>query len=167
MKQTDKFLAAIVLGILVLIVAAVIMVVRQPAPSYKEETSAENVAHNYLLAIQQEDYARAYGYLSPSLKGYPASLIEFTDNIRRYSYRFARPSDSISIEIGSSRELASTTGVVEVEARRTFFFRAGLFGSNQYSLSFTIELQRENGPWKVRGGDFYFLTCWTESKGCD
>jgi hypothetical protein len=74
MKSTDKFLIGIVVGIVLLVVAAFVITLARPEPTYQVEGTPESVAHNYLLALQKEDYQRAYGYLSPTLKGYPVRL---------------------------------------------------------------------------------------------
>ena len=107
MKGTDKFLAAIVLGVLLLVIVSVVLVITRPPPSYKEENSAENVAYNYLLALQEHNYVRAYGYLSPSLSGYPPSVERFISNLRNAPFPadegFPPEDGAVSLEIASSR----------------------------------------------------------------
>ena len=63
-KHTDKYLIGIVVGSIVLVITSMFMVQSMPEPSYKDGVSPESVAHNYLLALHQDDYVRAYSYLS-------------------------------------------------------------------------------------------------------
>ena len=81
MKSTDRFLIGIVIGVVVLVIAAFGVAFLGPKPAYQSDDTPEGVAHNYLLAIQREDYARAYGYLSPDLRGYPASDEQFIEDM--------------------------------------------------------------------------------------
>jgi len=77
MKNTDKFLVGIVVGVVVLVATAFAVALLRPKPTYQLEDTPKGVAHNYLLALQQEDYKRAYGYLSPTIEGYPTSAEAF------------------------------------------------------------------------------------------
>jgi len=63
MKQ-DRFLIVIlgVIGLLV-VVALVLFFARQEPQTYMAEDVPEGVVHNYILALQKEDFKRAYGYL--------------------------------------------------------------------------------------------------------
>lgn len=166
MKGTDKLLVAIIVGVLVTVVAAVIVVVRRPPPTYREENTAEDTVHNYLLALEQQDYARAYGYISPSLKGYPASIDRFIEQVHGNNYMFPLSDDSTTLEIESSRNIGASDDLMQVSVRRTTFSKGGLFGSSQYSSLDDVQVQRENGAWKIRQADRYFLSCWTQATGC-
>ncbi len=166
MKGTDKFLAAIVVGVVLLVIVSVVLVITRPPPSYKEDNSAENVAYNYLLALQEHNYARAYSYLSPSLSGYPPSVERFTSNLRNAPYIYPPEDDSVSLDIASSRAAVSGTEPVEVTVRSTQFTGGGLFGPSQHSSLFLMELQRENGAWKIVRSDRYLAPCWTRAAGC-
>ena len=64
MKQ-DRFLTGILIGIAVLIVAAlVVFFTRRDAGSYAAESTPDGVVHNYVLAILNKDYTRAHSYLA-------------------------------------------------------------------------------------------------------
>src|SRR5512146_670980 len=64
MRQ-DRFLMGILIGIGVLIVAAlVVFFTRQNQASYVAENTPDGVVHNYVLAILNKDYQKAYGYLA-------------------------------------------------------------------------------------------------------
>lgn len=166
MKAGDRFLIAIVGGVLIVVVVAFVVVLRRPAPTFAEENTAEGVVHNYLLALRQQDYVRAYSYLSPSLKGYPNSVEAFVENIQSNKYNFSLDDDSDTLEIESSRRLGIATETIEVSVRETRYYGGGIFGSNQYSNVFEMELQRENGAWKIATSDRYFIRCWMDKAGC-
>ena len=77
MQKTDRFLLGFVLGALLLVALVLVLAVRRPPPEYQPEDKPENIALNYLLALQRADYPRAYAALSPALRHYPASAAEF------------------------------------------------------------------------------------------
>src|ERR1700690_3007338 len=64
MKQ-DRFLIGILIGIGVLIVVALaIFFTRQNKQTYVSDSAPEGVVHNYVLALLNKDYGKAYGYLA-------------------------------------------------------------------------------------------------------
>ena len=75
MMKQDRFLMSILgfIGLLV-IVALVLFFTRQEPQSYRSDETPEGVVWNYILAIQNEDFKRAYGYLQDADKkpGYAA-----------------------------------------------------------------------------------------------
>lgn len=160
---SDKFLIAIVIGAVLLVVLTFAVMLLRPKPEYRPEDSPENIAHNYLLALQQGDYGRAYGYLSPSLLGMPADVGEFIENIEDRSYYFRLDMDkSLQVESGVviSAERASVT------VRETRFYSGGIFDSNQTTDTFKMSLKLEDGQWKIWDGDYYFRDCWNDTDGC-
>lgn len=63
MKQ-DRFLLIILIFILLLTVTAVgVYLFRQGKQTYLADTTPENIVKNYVLALQNQDYQRAYSYL--------------------------------------------------------------------------------------------------------
>ena len=162
MRQTDRFLLALVAGVVLLVGAALTIALTRPAQSFLPETSPSNVAHNYVLAIKQLDDARAYGYLSTELTGYPASLDKFSADMSRYGWSFSR--DSATIATVDER-IAGERAVVTLNETR--FYEGGLFSSNQYTSSFNITLRREGDAWKVIGADSYWVACWSEQQPCE
>ena len=64
MKQ-DKFLIGILIGIGVLVLLALgLFFTRQDKREYVAETEPEGVVHNYVLAVLNRDYEKAYSYLA-------------------------------------------------------------------------------------------------------
>lgn len=62
--KNDRFLFIIILFIILLVGASVgVYLFRQGKQDYSPDTTPENILHNYVLAIQNQDYQRAYSYL--------------------------------------------------------------------------------------------------------
>jgi len=165
MKSTDKFLTGIVVGIILLVVAAFVITLARPEPAYQEEDTPESVAHNYLLALQKEDFERAYSCLSPTLDGYPDSVEAFIEQIKDSSWRFRVDADT-TLAVESAR---ITRNRATVDVREARFYESDLFDSSQRTTIFEIELQLEDGEWKIVDADYYFSPCWVDSEdwGCD
>ena len=164
MKGTDKFLIAFVVGVVVLVgIVLAIALLRPNQPSYQPDDTPEGVAHNYLLALQLEEYEGAYGYLSPTLPGYPNDAETFERNVQNSRWSFGYDDDDVSLAI----EAVNVTGDrAKIVVRKTEFYRGGLFDSGQYSTTFDMTLRREEGTWKVVDSDRYWANCWESSKGC-
>ncbi len=163
MKSSDKFLIAIVAGAILLVVVTLVLALLQPKPTYRAEDTPEGVAHNYLLAIQQGDSARAYGYLSPTLKGYPASADAFGDQVRNYSFNF-RLNENSAFAIQPA-QINGDRADVPVQERR--FNRGGWFTSSSNTSTFQVRLARDKelGAWKIIKSDAYWVYCW-DAGGC-
>jgi len=159
MKSSDKFLVGIVAGIGLLVVVAFVLVLTRPEPEYRDDNAPEAIVHNYLLALRQGDYERAYQYLSPGLKGYPENAAAFTDDISSSS-RFRLDDQAVTLDTQSStiRGNIATVSVLE-----TSFSGGDLFSSGNIDRRFDMKLQLENGAWKLIKGDRYWSTCWERS----
>jgi hypothetical protein len=161
MKTTDKVLIGIVVGIVLLIVVALALTLTQP--TYQAENTPKGVAHDYLLALQKEEYERAYGYLSPALEGYPASVEEFVEHIHDYPSRFRLGTDT-TLSVGLAR-ITGNSATVTVRKSR---FRGGdLFDSRQSTSVFKMELDLKDSEWKIVDSSGYFARCWNQEKGCE
>jgi hypothetical protein len=164
MKRTDKFLIGIVVGIILLVVVAFVVAFWRPKPAYQAENTPEGVAHNYLFALQEEKYDRAYSYLSPSLEGYPTSTDKFINDLDEYSWQVRDLKDqAVTLAVDSTRITDDRT---MVSIRETRFYRGDLFDSSQYTNTFDVTLKQENGTWKIIKSDSYWASCWNDTKGC-
>lgn len=163
MKKADRFLIGIVVGIVVLVVVTLVVALRQPSPAYQPEDNPTGVAHNYLLALQQGDYARAYSYLSPKLPGYPVDEDAFTDTVIQYGWHFGFAQNTAVSIID-----ATTTGDrAIVRAAITEFGSGGPFGSDTNTTNFTLQLRYEAGGWKLWQGERFWMGCWNRAAGCN
>lgn len=160
MPRTDRALLAIVAGSLLLIAIAVVVVIARPQPSYRAEAAPADIAYNYLLALQRGDSARAYGYLSPTLRGYPPSAADFFADLSR-----------AGTDSGGAYEVLDPTtsgGRAVVTVRATSFSQGGLLSSGQSSRTFTMTLAEEAGVWRLVDSDDWSVwrECWDKRGGC-
>jgi hypothetical protein len=164
MKGTDRFLIAIVAGIVLLVIAVLALALLRPnQPTYQPDDTPEGAAYNYLLALELEDYERAYGYLAPTLPGYPDDADAFARNVEGNRWSFGYYDDEVSLAVEAVDVSGDKANVV---VRRTTFRRGGLFDSGQYSSTFEMALRRQGGAWKVTSSDRYWVSCWDWQEGC-
>jgi hypothetical protein len=65
--RPDWFLGGILIGIGVVVAAALILFFLRDMPmDYVDDSRPEGVCHNYILALQRQDYQKAYEYLLDS-----------------------------------------------------------------------------------------------------
>ena len=138
MKQ-DRFLTGILIGIGVLIVAAlVVFFTRQNQGTYVSESTPEGVVHNYVLAILRKDYQKAYGYLA-DLDNKP-TFSEF-----RQAFAVGRISPSSNgIKIGA----ASITGDDATVEVNMVYAPSDPFSSGDNPVG-NAQLVRQGGAWKI------------------
>lgn len=159
MRFNDRFLLAIVIGVVVLVAVAFAVARSRPEPGYRSDDTPEAAVHNYLLALKLTDFPRAWSYLAPSLPGYPPNAEAFADDIteNRWLIEFA----NVEIGVGGA-DLTGDLAVVEV--RRTDFYNNGLFDSGQNSRSFNVKARHEGGAWRITHADEYWWYCWDEPR---
>ena len=138
MKQ-DRFLTAILIGIVVLIAAALIVFfTRQDQVSYQPEQAPEGVVHNYVLAILNKDYEKAYGYLA-ELDDKPT----FADFRQAFAVGRLTPGSN-GVKIGSAT-ITGDSASVEVS---TVYTPGDPFSTGSENLG-SAQLLRQNGSWKI------------------
>ena len=163
MKGTDKFLVGIVVGALVLVAVGLGLAMTRPDATYMAEDTPEGVVNNYLLALTEEDYERAYGYLSPSIPGYPKTALKFEQDLSYFDYRYSNSQD-VNLEIV---EVKVNGDDAIAKVRQTRYYQGDLFSSGQDTVTFILELVFDGEEWKIaRGEDYYFSFCWTLKNGC-
>lgn len=155
MSGHDRTLAAIVAGVIVLVVVALVAVRARPEPTYRDEDAPEAVAHDYLLAMEREEWSRAYGYLSPSLRCYPESAEMFADDVTREPW--LRDFDNVELRVMDAKIEGD---VALVTVRQTRFWTGGLFQSGQDTSEFEMKLQREADGWKIVRSDGFWWWMW-------
>ncbi len=158
MKKNDRFLIAIVVGTGLLLVGAFLFALLRPDPGYRPDDSPENIVHNYLLAIEDRDYARAYSYLSPDLDGYPADLEQFVQDVERNSWNFHRQGDH-SLSVQSSRPAGRET---LVSVRLVTYYNNFPFASQPNTNLFTLRLKPGGPGWVIVSGEEFFWNCWAK-----
>lgn len=146
MKQ-DRFLIGILIGIIVLIVAAlVVFYARLNKNSYITEDTPDGVVHNYVLAVLNKDYQKAYSYLA-DVNNKP-SFAEF-----RQAFAVGRivPSNT-GTQVGTA-EINGDDASVEVS---TVYTSGNPFSPDNASPG-TAQLVKQNGTWKISSMPTYSL----------
>jgi hypothetical protein len=162
MRGSDRVLVGIIAGVVLLVGAAVVLALTRPAAEHLPDDTPAGVAYNYPLALQKGDYERAYGYLSPSLACYPASVTEFSGELGgTYYYGEDIEAKSWSVEQKGSTGAEATVYVVE-----TYFHRSGLFESQPFSTNFYVDLVRTAQGWRIVDAGQYFNR-WRWPRGCE
>jgi len=138
MKQ-DKFLIGILIGIGVLILLALtLFFTRQDKRDYIADTTPEGVAHNYVLAVINKDYKKAYAYLAaqdnkPTYEEFRQSFLSGIVN-----------PDNVGADVGAA-EIDNDVATVEMTIYYSYNdpFSANTGSSDRASLVL------ENGTWKL------------------
>jgi hypothetical protein len=140
----DRFLLAIVVGALALIVGGVALVLvlgRAPAPPRPDPASPAGVVQSYVEALRAGELDRARGLLSSSAR---AQLDRDRDSFPRY-YTPSGVERRILIE---PIEVADDRATVRVTIS-TFSARSEPFSSSTYHQEVEVRLVREEGQWRV------------------
>lgn len=146
MKQ-DRFLTGILVGIAVLVVIALaVFFLRQNSQSYISEDMPEGVVHNYVLAILNGDYEKAYGYLA-DLDNKP-TYEQFRD---AFLTGAVNPNNS-TVDIGAS-EITEETASVDVAL---IYNPSDPFSTGYRDVQRAI-LVRQGGAWKLSSMPTYYF----------
>ena len=146
MKQ-DRFLTGILICIAVLVVIAlVVFFLRQGSQSYISEEAPEGVVHNYVLAVLNDDYEKAYGYLA-DLDNKP-TYEQFRD---AFVKGVVNPNNS-AVDIGSS-EVSDDTASVEVAL---IYNPSDPFSTGYRDVQRAV-LVRQAGEWKLSSMPGYYF----------
>jgi hypothetical protein len=139
MKQ-DRFLTGILVGIGVLVVLALIVFfTRKDTQTYISEDTPEGVAHNYVVAVLNRDYEKAYGYLA-DLEHKP-TFEQFRDSFLK---GLVNP-ESYAVDIGGS-EVIGESASVEVAL---IYNSSDPFSSGYRDTSQRAILVKQNSLWKI------------------
>jgi hypothetical protein len=146
MKQ-DRFLTGILVGIAVLIVIALaVFFVRKGSQSYISEDAPEGVVHNYVLAVLNKNYEKAYGYLA-DLENKP-TYEQFRDSFVK---GMVNPNNS-AIDVGKS-EINGDTASVEVAM---IYSPSDPFSTGYRDVQRAILIKQSSG-WKLSSMPYYYF----------
>lgn len=136
MKE-DRFLTGILVVIGLLVVASIgVFFLREDTTIYQPETTPDGIVHNYILALEQADYEKAYGYLAD--KENKPSYDAFRQGL------FLEQNSGDSIQIGEA-EVGKDTASVEVMMSQS---SGGLF-FDRYSYAGSALLILQDDEWKI------------------
>jgi hypothetical protein len=146
MKQ-DRFLTGILVGIAVLVVIALaVFFIRKDKQSYISEDVPEGVVHNYVLAVLNKDYQKAYSYLA-DLENKP-TYEQFRDSFLK---GMINPNNS-AIDVGKS-EINDDTASVEVAM---IYSQSDPFSTGYRDVQRAI-LVKQSGGWKLSSMPYYYF----------
>ncbi|NOH01119.1 MAG: hypothetical protein HND47_03660 [Chloroflexi bacterium] len=138
MKQ-DRFLTGILIGIGVLILVALgLFFTRQDKRDYVAEDTPEGTAHNYVLAVLNKDYEKAYGYLA-DLEHKP-TYEEFRQS---FLHGMVNPAD-VGVDVGEAQIVGD-----EATVSLTLYYSYSDPFSTRYGNQDRALLVKQNGKWKV------------------
>ena len=138
MRQ-DRFLTGILIGIAVLIVAAlVVFFTRRDPGNYVAENAPEGVVHNYVLAVLKKDYQKAYSYLA-DLDNKPT----FAQFRQAFAVGRLNPAGN-GIQVGAA-SVSGNDATVDV----SMVYSPGDPFSSGYNNAGSAQLVRQNGVWKI------------------
>jgi len=138
MKQ-DRFLTGILIGIGVLIVIALaVFFSRKDSQTYVSEDTPEGVVHNYVLAVLNKDYQKAYSYLA-DLKNKPTY-----EEFRRSFSNYEVSPEGQAVDIGEST-ITGDEAFVEL----SLIYTSSDPFSTGYRNQQSADLVRQNGAWKL------------------
>lgn len=138
MKQ-DRFLTGILIGIAILVVIALaVFFMRNDTQTYISEAAPEGVVHNYVVAVLNKDFEKAYGYLA-DLKDKPTY-----EEFRRSFLNGEVNPDSSAVDIGES-EIVGEVATVELE----LIYNSSDPFSTGYRNTQSADLVKQDGAWKL------------------
>jgi hypothetical protein len=147
MKQ-DRFLVGIIIGIGVLVLLSLILFfARRGSLTYGPEDQPDGVLRNYVIALQKQDFDRAYSYLA-----------DFTNKPEPTTFRQVFVSQAqqvtmIGFEVVNTNVYSQDNqAIVQVNLVHG---SSGLFDQN-YREGQSAELVKQNGVWKIRSMPYPF-----------
>jgi hypothetical protein len=146
MKQ-DRFLTGILIGIgLLVVVALTVFFTRDDSQTYAAEDTPEGVVHNYVVAVLNKDYEKAYGYLA-DLDHTPTF-----DTFRQAFLNGAVNPENAGVDIGGS-DITGDEASVEV----TLIYNPSDPFSTGYRDTQRATLVRQNDAWKISFMPTYYF----------
>jgi hypothetical protein len=145
--KTDRFLLAILAGIALLaILALVLYFTRQSNLEYDPASTPDAVVKNYTLALYKADYQKAYTYLANSQQrpDYSAFRTMFANKELRL--------DNTSLRVGAVR-IDGNQASVDITILHT---GQDLFGGSNQEVG-TAELVLQGSEWKITNLPYPFM----------
>ncbi len=146
MKQ-DKFLIGILIGIgaLVLLALGLFFIRQESKRDYIADSTPDGVVHNYVLAVLNKDYQKAYGYLA-DLDYKPA----YEDFRQSFFKGMVNPAD-VGIDVGAV-EINDDSAVVML----SYYYANNDPFSSRYVSEDRALLVQQNGAWKLSSMPYNF-----------
>jgi hypothetical protein len=138
MKQ-DKFLTGILVGIGVLIVLALaLFFTRKDSKQYTQDDTPEGIVYNYVLAVFNQDYEKAYTYLA-DLKNKPTY-----EEFRKSFFSGNINPRNAGVDVGTV-EINGDEAIVNISL---VYAPSDPFSSRSENTDRAL-LVKQNGQWKL------------------
>ena len=154
--KIDRFTWGIILGVLLLIAAAVITVTVTggrgwQTDDYLNEDTPEAVVHDAFLAFIRNDPDVAVSHYSQKALADDGTRAPFIERFNYYdSSRQSQRLRILNVDINDDKDKAYVTLAVDR------FRPGGLFDSGTSSSRRTAPLVREDGAWKIDTADLFY-----------
>ena len=146
MKQ-DRFLTGILIGIGVLVIAALaVFFTRRDTQTYVSDDTPEGAVHNYVVAVLEKDYEKAYSYLA-DLEHKP----DYEEFRQAFLNGMVNPGNS-AIDIGEA-EVIDDEAYVDV----ALIYNPSDPFSTGYRDVQRAGLVLQNGAWKLTSMPSYYF----------
>jgi len=147
--KKDRFLIGILVGIGALIAAALVVFFMREGDgqTYLQENTPDGIVHNYVLALQQSDFQKAYGYLADE-EGKPG----FSKFRSYFATEYNGPGD-FGFQITGWDEGVDNTAWVDVMSVQ---ISPGPFSGVNRNNSVAQLVKNENGDWKIESMTYPF-----------
>jgi hypothetical protein len=142
------WLSVAVTAVIALVAGAVALATTLGGADPLPADSPEGVVQRYLLALENEEYREAYGYLSSDLRR-RCSIDAFV--ARRYWP--GGDGDQVTL-----KKTETFDGRAIVTAEVTRFYSNAPFGASEYSYDRTYQLKLEHGQWRLTGPEWWCPT---------
>jgi len=140
---SSRWLVAIAAVVVALILVSVVVALINPrgAAETLPEDTPEGIVQRFILALEDEDYSLAHGYLSDELKE-SCPMAHMRDTVQW----FAEESRDRRVALLEKEDLSD--GRVQIRVRITEVTVSPPFGVNEYSHKEFYVLVREGGEWR-------------------
>ena len=144
--KSDRMLFWIVVVIAVLAIAAIAVFFLREEPQYMNENTPEAVVHDFVLALYDEDYEKAFGYIYSDIDY--EDFLEIIAMDRDYYLRYGVIIDSSNI---LDQNNATVNFFLSYETRNL------LRSANPYPETAILKIDEVDGRWKIIRMDTYMF----------
>ena len=143
------FIFAIVIGVLVIATVSLVLLTKGNKVTLLPEDSPQGTVQRYLMAIQEKDYQKAFGYLSFSP----------TDKITSFSdwlMMVGPQSSSQSVWRATLGTVTENENNATVEINIDTLRSGGLFGDSQFSQQINFLLIKKGNSWFITSPTYIY-----------
>ena len=143
------FISAIVIGLLVIATVTLVLLTKGNKVTLLPEDSPQGTVQRYLMAIQEKDYQKAFGYLSFSP----------TDKITSFSdwlMMVGPQSSSQSVWRATLGTVTENENNATVEINIDTLRSGGLFGDSQFSQQINFLLIKKGNSWFITSPNYIY-----------